>query len=178
MLITICNYNIYQDSKNYEGNSEENAKGTPKEQREERQGNNINNNDLKNDKNKKNSPKQVYDETSLFYQLAMYFVEQIRLNNPDFKQPNMQKWSDDIRKMVELDNRAEEQIRYLMKWVQQDDFEMANVLSPAKLRQRFDQLIIKVKRENNKRPLNRHKKTPEQIEQEKLVEQIRRGLQK
>lgn len=51
MLVTICNYNVYQDSKNYEGNNEGDAKGTPKEQRKERQGNNINKNDLKNGNN-------------------------------------------------------------------------------------------------------------------------------
>lgn len=64
MLVTIDKYSVYQDSKNYErnnegdtesnddGNSSDNSeiptKGTPKEQRRERQGNNINKNVLKN----------------------------------------------------------------------------------------------------------------------------------
>ena len=39
-----------------------------------------------------------------------------------------------------------------MQWVQQDEFEMVNVLSPSKLRKRFDQLVLKVKQEKNKQP--------------------------
>lgn len=108
-------------------------------------GNNVNKG------NKKDSrPKRVYDETSIPYQLATFFVERIKQNNPDFKHPNLQTWCDEIRKMMELDNRTEEQIKYLIKWVQQDQFEMANVLSPAKLRTRFDGLVMKVKQEKNK----------------------------
>jgi hypothetical protein len=53
MLVTICNYDLYQDPKTYEGNNEGRTKVTANEQRRERQGNNINNND-KNDKNVKN----------------------------------------------------------------------------------------------------------------------------
>jgi hypothetical protein len=97
------------------------------------------------------SPKQVYDEISLYYQLSIFFYEQILKNNPSCKKPNFQTWSNDVRLMMEIDNRTEEQIRYLMKWVQQNDFEMANVLSPSKLRKRFDQLILEVKREKDKK---------------------------
>jgi len=49
IIITICNYDEYQDPKNYEGNSE----GTTKEQRRKSRGNNI----YKNDKNDK---KNIY----------------------------------------------------------------------------------------------------------------------
>ena len=52
LLVTICNYNVYQDPKYYEGNDEKSAKVTTKSSRRERQGNNINKND-KNDKNDK-----------------------------------------------------------------------------------------------------------------------------
>lgn len=45
MLVTICNYNVYQDFKHYEvnngGNNESHMKETTKELRKERQGNNI-----------------------------------------------------------------------------------------------------------------------------------------
>lgn len=97
-----------------------------------------------------NGRKQVYDDTSAYYQLAVYFFERIKENNPEHKEPNYQAWSDDIRKMIEIDKRTEEQVRYLMKWVQQDDFEKVNVLSPSKLRKRFDQLVMKVKNQKHK----------------------------
>lgn len=166
-LFTVVNYNEYQGLENYKkkrGTALEqsgNSDGTALEQSRN------NNKNVKNAKNeKKYSPKQVYDESSLYYRLANYFLGEIRKNNPDHKTPNMQTWSDDIRKMMELDNRNEEQIRYLMRWVQADDFEMANVLSPNKLRKRFDQLVIKVKSE--KRPA-----TVKPIELEKPKSQLR-----
>lgn len=106
----------------------------------------------KNVKNVNNNTtrKHVYEDDSIYIMLAKYFVEQIKQNNPNFKEPNYQKWANDIRLMIERDNRTEEQIKYLIKWVQQDDFEMANVLSPSKLRKRFDQLVLKVKAQKQK----------------------------
>src|SRR5690606_12678292 len=131
MLIKVSNYNVYQDPKNYEGNDENDTKGTTKEQRREREGNN-NNKNVKNDKNdnkKPSSRKRVYDEESIHFKLAERLYNNILKNNPKHKKPNLQKWADDVRLMLERDGRTEEQIKYLMDWVQQDSFEMANVLS-------------------------------------------------
>jgi len=63
-VYTICNYEFYQDPKNYEGNSEGNDEGATKEQRKERQGNNKYKNvkNVKNDKNVKNERKVQYAE--------------------------------------------------------------------------------------------------------------------
>lgn len=104
----------------------------------------------KNKESNKERHKQVYDDTSSFYQLAIYFFERIKENNPDHKEPNLQQWSDEIRKIIELDKRTEEQVKYLMKWVQEDDFEKVNVLSPVKLRKRFDNLVMKIKNQKSK----------------------------
>lgn len=142
--LTICNYSVYHDK------GKENRPIADHEQTDSRPiADTINN--VKNVKNdNKYSRKRVYDETSNYFQLATFFFSQIKRNNPNHKEPNFQKWSDDIRKMVEIDKRTEEQIKYLIRWVQEDDFEMANVLSPSKLRKRFDQLVIKVKNEKNR----------------------------
>lgn len=141
--ISICNYSVYQEE------GQENRPLSDHEQTNDRPRANTNKN-AKNVKNVKNKErrKRVYDETSVYFQLATFFFEQIKNNNPEHKEPNLQNWSDDIRKMMELDKRTEEQVRYLIQWVQQDDFEMVNVLSPAKLRKRWDQLVMKVKQEN------------------------------
>ena len=53
ILVTIVNYDLYQDPKNYEGHSEGHNEGITKDERGARQGHNINKND-KNDKNDKN----------------------------------------------------------------------------------------------------------------------------
>jgi hypothetical protein len=149
-LLEVLNYNVYQ-AKQSEDNQVSNQVLT-KSQPSANQVLTTNKND-KNEKNEKkeNSPKQVYDESSSYFRLSTYFFERILENNPEHKKPNLQTWSEDIRKMMEIDKRTEEQIKYLMKWVQQNDFEMANVLSPSKLRKRYDQLVLEVKREKEKK---------------------------
>lgn len=148
-LFTVINYDSYQVLGNYgaqHGTVLErrgNSVGTEQEQ------NRNNNKNVKNVKNEsKERRKHVYDKTH--YSLAEYFYKLILKNNPEHKEPNLEKWSNDIRLMMERDGRTEKQIRYLMDWVQRDDFEMVNVLSPDKLRKRFDQLVLKVKTEKNK----------------------------
>ncbi|GGJ86174.1 hypothetical protein GCM10007063_05860 [Lentibacillus kapialis] len=96
------------------------------------------------------SRKYIYDDTHL--SMAESFYKKILDNNPNNKKPDFEKWANEIRLMMERDGRNEEQITYLMNWVQQDDFEMSNVMSPDKLRKRFDQLIMKVKNQKSKTP--------------------------
>lgn len=154
-VITIDKYSNYHDNDNQKTSQKHHDNDT----NTLRKHTNNNDNNVNNDK--KYSRKQVYDETSNYYQLAIFFYQQIKKNNPNHKEPNFQTWSDDIRKMIELDNRTEEQVKYLMRWVQEDDFEMANVLSPSKLRKRFDQLVIKVKK-------SKERKKPKTIDWEAL----------
>jgi hypothetical protein len=96
------------------------------------------------------SHKQVYDESSIHYQLALHLFQNILANDPDYKEPNLQKWANDVRLMMERDNRTEEQIRYLMNWCQNHSFWKSNILSPSKLREKFGQLVIQVKEEMSK----------------------------
>lgn len=151
-VVTIEKWGFYQELNN-ESEQQMNSTRTSNEHQM-----NTNKN-VKNDKNvkkkdKRYSRKQVYDDSSVYYKLAIYFYEQIKNNNPNHKKPNLQNWADDISKMIELDKRTEKQVKYLMQWVQQDEFEMVNVMSPAKLRKRFDNLIMKVKREKQQLPAN------------------------
>lgn len=133
-VVTVTNWSEHQQDE-----QQVNNKRTTDEQQ-------VNTNkNVKNVKNdKKGSPKQVYDETSPPFILAKFFLEQIQKNNPDHREPNLQTWSDDIRKILELDQRDKKEVAQLMKWVQQDEFEMVNVLSPSKLRKRYDQLKMKM----------------------------------
>lgn len=153
-VINIVNWRVYQGyNKNIEQGNEPimNRKRTDSEPKVNTN-NNVNN---ANNVNKKDSRKQVYDETSLYYKMTDYFYKLILKNNPQHKKPNYQKWSDDFRKLVELDKRDKDQVRKVMEFVQSDDFEMNNVLSPNKLRQRYDQLFMKTnqsKRNNFVKP--------------------------
>src|SRR5699024_8736763 len=128
-IITIVNWEVHQHEDDDDRQQNDSKMTT------ERQQNDTNKN-VKNVKNvKNNSRKYIYDDTH--YNLAEHFYKRILENNHEHKEPNLEKWASDIRLMMERDNRNEEQIKYLIDWVQNDDFEMANVLSPSKLRKRF-----------------------------------------
>jgi len=154
-LFTVLNYEKYQEpqqyAKKFAGNKG-NGGERDREPREKYIKKAIKANKAKDQKIRR---KQVFDMCSVPYSLAVYFYEQIKQNNPEHREPDLQKWADEIRKMLEIDKRTEEQIKYLMGWVQQDDFEMMNVLSPVKLRERFDALVMRVKYENRKVMLRR-----------------------
>src|SRR5690606_5483547 len=91
--------------------------------------------------------KQVFEPDSDYYKLAEFMLSEIRKNNPSHKQPNLQTWSEDFRKLVEIDKREKREISRMIRWTQKDEFEMVNVLSPAKLRKRYDNLAMKMKRD-------------------------------
>lgn len=64
LLITIENYNFYQDSSNYESNKESNNENDTKAISEQQQSNNINKND-NNEKNEENETKKIYTQDFL-----------------------------------------------------------------------------------------------------------------
>lgn len=140
----VLNYNVYQ------GFSEEKKHQT--EQRTEQQKDNAVNNELhinKNEKNEKNikdtspkSKKRIYDVDSIHYQLAEYLFEEMKKNNPEARKPDFHKWANDIRLMMEIDNRKEEQVRNMITWSQSNDFWKGNILSAKKLRDKYDQMKV------------------------------------
>ena len=46
--------------------------------------------------------------------------------------------------MLDRDGRTVEQVRYLIDWSQRDEFWRTNILSMSKLREKFDQLRLRV----------------------------------
>ena len=73
---------------------------------------------------------------------AKWIYDRILTNNPDHKPPNLQAWAEDVRLMRERDGRGHREICELFGWAQDDGFWRANVLSPAKLREKWDQLTM------------------------------------
>jgi len=63
-------------------------------------------------------------------------------NNPGSKKPNIATWANDVRLMRERDGRSYDQICDLFQWAGADSFWRANILSPGKLRDKWDQLIM------------------------------------
>lgn len=60
------------------------------------------------------------------------------------KDPNWNAWANEIRLMRTIDGRTHRQICDLFKRVQSDPFWCRNVLSPSKLREKWDELVIRL----------------------------------
>ncbi len=132
-LITVINWESYQGEEKKEDrlkDSQRTAKGQPKDTN-------------KNDKNDKNEKTFISDSTE--YGLSELLFNEILKNNPNHKKPNLQTWAKEIDRMIRLDKRTPADIREMIIWVQGDSFWKCNILSAAKLREKFDQLWVKMK---------------------------------
>ncbi len=70
------------------------------------------------------------------------------------KDPNWNAWANEIRLMRSIDGRTHRQICDLFKRVQRDPFWCRNVLSPSKLREKWDELIIRLGAGGQQRDVN------------------------
>ena len=124
--------------------------------------------------------KHVYDKDSDYYKLSEFFVKQILNNNPNFKKPNIQKWSDDFRIMIERDHRDKHQVAKLILWVQHDSFWMANVLSPTKLREKYDSLVMRMNNSSEPHVSNQSKieKPENKIDSKKKDELLKQARER
>ncbi|WP_144459465.1 Replication protein O [Bacillus sp. LM 4-2] len=137
-LITIVNYGVYHDSDEEKKTVIEHENDTKATQKHT----------IKNEKNVKNE--KNINTSRLKYEIcdmenAEYLFKEIKNNNPDAKKPNLEKWANEFRLIRERDKRTDDQIKYLIKWTQQDDFWKSNILSPSSLRKHYDKLVVKIK---------------------------------
>ena len=147
-VITICNYKLYQgeykkeyskdDKANRPANSNPNGLQT------------VTQTDCKQDtnnkkKNKKNKKNNSFIETSIEFQLSKLLLDLMIKNSPTCRKPNnLQGWAKQIGLMINRDKRDPEQIRQVIGWCQEDEFWKTNILSTSKLRDKYDQLILKM----------------------------------
>lgn len=113
------------------------------------QNNNINNTTKNNNtsssekifQTRTKAKKNVFSDDDL--KAAEWIFHLIRKLNPSFKEPKLESWANDIRLMRERDNRTHKDICELFQWANQDRFWSVNILSPATLRAKWDQLSMK-----------------------------------
>lgn len=96
--------------------------------------------------NKKSSP--TFD--AIDSEHARQLLANIRTINPAYREPNFDKWASDFRLLRTADNRAPEQIANILTQVAGDPFWRKIVLSPAKLREKWD--TIETQRLAGKQP--------------------------
>jgi hypothetical protein len=104
-----------------------------------------------------NTPaKPKYEECDMSFAQSA-FIE-IQKTNPAHKEPNFNTWATDVRKMRTIDKRDLNEMARVWMWVRQDSFWSTNILSISKFREKYDQLVIKMKmnegtkNESNGRP--------------------------
>ncbi|EKE5186554.1 hypothetical protein WG982_004695, partial [Escherichia coli] len=70
------------------------------------------------------------------------------------KEPNWTVWANDVRTMRMLDGRTHRQICEMFGRLQRDSFWVKNIMSPAKLREKWDELVIRLGRSPAQRCVN------------------------
>jgi len=94
-----------------------------------------------------------YNPKSL--ELSKLLYELIKENTPVWnKNVNWDKWAKDMDDINRIDKYNFEQIEFMIKWVQNDSFWKSVVLSPAKLRKQFSDLIPKIKAQAERKGKN------------------------
>lgn len=97
---------------------------------------------------RKSAPKFSDDDLKL----AQDMFAGIQQLNADAKLPDFNQWANEMRLLRSDGNdRTAENIRATLAWVRQDSFWKSNVLCPAKLREKWDQLQLKRKSQNESR---------------------------
>ncbi len=76
-------------------------------------------------------------------QTAQWMFKRVQVIAPTALEPNWAQWANVIRLMRELDLRSHRDICEQYDWVSRDAFWCSNVLSPQKLRQKWDQLTAR-----------------------------------
>lgn len=79
---------------------------------------------------------------------AQWIYSQVLIVSPSTKEPNWSAWANDIRLMRQLDGHTHQDICRMFKWANRDSFWCSNVLSPAKLREKWDTLTIQSQQPN------------------------------
>jgi len=88
-----------------------------------------------------------YADDSPYMKAAVYLFGKIKERLPNKKEPDFQKWADEVRKAVELDGVPIERYKQVLDWSQNDDFWQANILSTNKLRKQFDTIYLQMQRD-------------------------------
>lgn len=87
---------------------------------------------------------KVYTQDSFEMKIAKHLFNKIQERHPEHKEPDFQKWAKHADLMVRKDERKKEKIKEVIDWCQDSEFWQNNILSTAKLRSQFDQLILKM----------------------------------
>lgn len=95
-----------------------------------------------------NEKKKIFEADSEPYLLAKFLEDCIVENNSKFPQSEKQRqrWAKDIDLMLRIDKIDADDVATVIEWCQNDNFWRSNILSGKKLREKYQQLGMKMKR--------------------------------
>ncbi|MEM8082376.1 replication protein 15, partial [Morganella morganii] len=86
---------------------------------------------------------------------AQWIFQLITRISPSAKTPNWPGWANDVRLMREQDSRTHSDICQMFQFANRDSFWKSNILSPAKLREKWTQLEAKRNTQGQGKPSGR-----------------------
>lgn len=109
---------------------------------------------LEKPKKTETEPKKKFDRESDEYNLAEYFVQNLCVLNDVFNKKyskmsyaqqvnHIQKWAQDIDKLIRIDGQKYRDIKMVIDWIYNDPFWSTVVLSTGNLRKNFPKLYPK-----------------------------------
>jgi hypothetical protein len=148
-VITICNYDIFQ--------SNDTAVDTAKEQQSIHLKNNsrYTNNNVNNENNENNTSVEAEPKRSKFsfsdnqMRFAKAVYEKVKVITPKMKEPNLESWANTARLLNEVDGADLNDVWKVFSWANADSFWSVNILSLAKLRDKYPDLSAKMKAASN-----------------------------
>lgn len=101
------------------------------------------------EKRKDKSKNKFSDEQLSTAQGMFQYIQKVA---PKAKEPNFEKWANEIRLMCECDNLGIEEIQSVFKQANQDEFWQTVILSPSSLRRNFAAIHAKKNKNNCTKP--------------------------
>jgi hypothetical protein len=165
LIITICNYDYYQNPKNYDTYKTQTTKTTMKITRQPHY---IQ--ECKNEKNEKNNillsqlsvadfkdqkHKEYFEIAISFHKLFLKNMDELGISNTILNKAT-EKWVNHVRYIIEIDKRTKNELREIFMFLQHDIFWKENIRSISKLREKFEDLLVK-SRSNGKNRQNSKK---------------------
>lgn len=97
--------------------------------------------------------KKQFPQGSYAYMLAVYLANRISQRCPTVKPPGektLQRWADAFDKCNRIDGHDWDEMKYVLKFSQDDTFWQANILSGQKFREKYVQLLSKMQQSGRK----------------------------
>ena len=151
--INIVNYSDYQDSRTTKEPQKDHEETTKEPQKDPNNNENNDNNVNKNNKDNSHEYEKRYSDDSFEIKCVNYLIKSVKDEMASAKVPSsdqqIDKWCDNIEKMVRLDKRSQDDIYNTLVFARTDSFWKVNIRSTSKFREKYETLYLQSKNKKN-----------------------------